>query len=205
MLVQRLAKLLAKIHNHVLISDRPSQTPRTTIPATMPSKASKRPALTIDTSVPNTKPEISNTDVSEVESSSQEHTHQPCNSTTCPTTHEHHHHQHNNRQNDRTGAESLKSNSTASFDSDLNTWAHLSVDGPTGGTLRTVCTHDSENGEPCQHVGHERRYAEIPRVDEPFEEITTEDVRAMEEEDERARKAEDSDGDGDSDEGWVVV
>jgi hypothetical protein len=140
-------------------------------PATMPSsKATKRPALTIDTTTPKTEPETPDANVSDAKASSQEHKHQPCDSTTCPTTHRHHHHhdQHDNHQHDHTDSESLKSKSTASFDSDLSTWAHLSVDGPTGGTLRTVCTHDDENGEPCQHVGHERKYPEFPRVDEPL-------------------------------------
>jgi hypothetical protein len=183
-LVQRLAKLLAKIHSHLLLSNQPPQTPRTTIPATMPSKATKRPALTIDTSVPKTKPEIPDTDASDT-NAPQEHTHQPCNSTAYPTTQEHHHHQHDHRQHDHADAESLKSTSTASFDSDLTSWALLSVDGPTGGTLRTICTRDREDGEPCQHLGHELNYAAFPRVDEPFEEITMEEVKAMEEEDEQ--------------------
>jgi hypothetical protein len=68
-----------------------------------------------------------------------------------------------------------------------------------------VCTHDNENGEPCQHVGHERKYPEFPRVDEPFEKITMEDVKAMEEEDKRAKKAGNGDAEGDSDEEWVVL
>jgi hypothetical protein len=67
-LVQRLAKLLAKIHSHLLLSNQPPQTPRTTIPATMPSIATKRPALAIDTSVPKTKPEIPDTDASDTRS-----------------------------------------------------------------------------------------------------------------------------------------
>jgi G3E family GTPase len=164
----------------------------------MPSKASKRPALTIDTTMPKTEPKIPNTDLSDT-NIPQEHTHHPYNSTASPTTQEHHHHQHDHRQHDHrqhdhAGAENLKSKSTASFESDLTTWALLSVDGPTGGTIRTICTLDREDGEPCQHVGHERKYAEFPRVDEPFEEITMEDVKALEEEDERARKAKAGEG-----------
>jgi hypothetical protein len=168
------------------------------------SKTTKRPALTIDTTTPKTEPETPDTNVSDTKAS-QEHTHQACNSTTCPITQGHHHHQHDNPQHDHTDSESLKSKSTASFDSDLSTWAHLSVDGRTGDTLRTVCTHDNENGEPCQHVRHERKYPEFPRVDEPFEKITMEDVKAMEEEDKRAKKAGDGDAEGDSDEEWVVL
>jgi hypothetical protein len=169
------------------------------------SKASKRPALTIDTTTSKTEPEIPNTNVSDAKAS-QEHARQACNSITCTTSREHHHrHQYDRRQHDHdhdhTRSESLKSHSTASFDSDLTTWALLSVDGPSGGTLRTVCTRDHEDGQSCQHVGGEQKYPEIPRVDEPFEEITMEDVKAMEEEDERAKKAEGED----SDEEWVVV
>jgi hypothetical protein len=162
----------------------------------MPSpKTTKRPALTVNTTMSKTEPKTPNTDVSDT-NIPQEHTHQPYTSTAYPPTQEHHHHQPDHRQHDHAGAgaEKLKSKSTASFESDLTTWALLSVDGPTGGTIRTICTLDREDGEPCQHVGHERRDAGFPRVDEPFEEITMEDVRAMEEEDERVRKAKAGEG-----------
>ena len=114
-----------------------------------------------------------------------EHAHQPLSSNS-------HHHPH-----DHAGAESAKRKSTASVDNDLTTWAHLSVDRG-GATLRTICTQERENGETCQHSGHERRYHAIPRVDEPVMKISLKGVKALEEGDGVAEREEDE-------EGWVVL
>lgn len=121
------------------------------------------------------------------------------NNTDAPRDHAHaHHHHHHQRSHphDHAGADGARRTSSASVDSDLTTWAHLSVD-RAGATLRTVCTQDREDGEACQHSGHERRYTGIPHVDEPVTKISKAHVKAME------------DGDGveteEDEDGWVVL
>ena len=85
-----------------------------------------------------------------------------------------------------------------STDSDLMTWAYLSVD-RSGAELRTICTQDHEDGETCSHTVREHRYHNIPRVDGPSEKITVEGVSAMMEGD--ARKGRENEGE----EGWVII
>ena len=87
-----------------------------------------------------------------------------------------------------------------STDSDLMTWAHLSVD-RSGAKLRTICTQDHGEGEACEHVVRERRYRDFPRVDGPCEKITVQGVEVMMEGDARAGR----DSEGEGEEGWVVV
>lgn len=107
-----------------------------------------------------------------------------------------HHHKH-------ARSSKSKNSSPASTSSDLTTWAHLFVD-RSGATIRTLCTQDCEDGQACQHAGKERRYAGIPRVDEPAVKITIEGVKAMEVSDEWKEKAKDGENGGEEDE-WVVV
>lgn len=89
-----------------------------------------------------------------------------------------------------------------STDSDLMTWAHLSVD-ISGAKLRTICTQDHEDGETCSRTVREHRYRNISRVDGPSEKITVEGVKAMMESDARAGR--ESDGEGEGEEEWVVI
>ena len=87
-----------------------------------------------------------------------------------------------------------------STDSELMTWAHLSVD-RSGARIRTICTRDHEDGETCWHTVREHRYRNIPRVDGPSEKITVEGVEAMMERDRKVER--ESEGEGEED--WVVV
>ena len=89
-----------------------------------------------------------------------------------------------------------------STDSDLMTWAHLSVD-RSGARIRTICTQDHVDGETCSHTVHERRYRDIPRVDGPSEKITVEDVEAMMARDARVER--EGEGEGEGEEGWIVI
>jgi hypothetical protein len=87
-----------------------------------------------------------------------------------------------------------------SADSDLMTWAHLSVD-RSGAKIRTICTKDHEDGDTCKHAVRERRYRDIPRVDGPSEKITIEGAEAMMESDARVEK----ESDGEGEDGWIVI
>ena len=87
-----------------------------------------------------------------------------------------------------------------STDSDLTTWAHLSVD-RSGARLHTVCTRDHEDGETCSHTVREHRYRHIPRVDGPSEKITVDGVEAMMASEARAER----ESDGEGEEGWIVI
>jgi hypothetical protein len=123
---------------------------------------------------------------------------QSCTSKTCSAHHHHHHHHydhdHDQPSNADLDADGARRNST---DSDLTTWAHLSVD-RSGAKVRKICTQDHEDVETCSRTGRERKYRDIPRVDGPSEKITVEGVRAMMERDAEAeREAEEG--------GWVVV
>jgi hypothetical protein len=122
---------------------------------------------------------------------------QSCTSKTCSAHHHHHHHydhDHDQPSNADLDADGARRNST---DSDLTTWAHLSVD-RSGAKVRKICTQDHEDVETCSRTGRERKYRDIPRVDGPSEKITVEGVRAMMERDAEAeREAEEG--------GWVVV
>lgn len=109
--------------------------------------------------------------------------------------------EHTSQTNSSTGrlAQHLEQQASAddfrrkSTDSDLTTWAHLSLD-RSGARVRTVGTQDHENGETCSHTALERRYRSIPRVDGPSEKITVKGVDAMMERDARAER--ESDGEG---------
>ena len=87
-----------------------------------------------------------------------------------------------------------------STDSELMTWAHLSVD-RSGARIRTICTRDHKDGETCSHTVREHRYRNIPRVDGPSERITVEGVEAMMERDGKVER--ESEGEGEED--WVVI
>jgi hypothetical protein len=54
---------------------------------------------------------------------------------------------------------------------DLTTWTSISLSGRSGATLRTICSCSLVDGETCEHAEHKRRYAGIPRVDEPGEKV----------------------------------
>lgn len=104
---------------------------------------------------------------------------------------------HTHTHDEQTATDDMRRKST---DSDLMTWAHLSVD-RSGAEIRTICTQDHEDGETCSHTVHERRYRGIPRVDGPSETITVEGVEAMMERDARVERV----GDGEGEEGWIVI
>lgn len=106
-----------------------------------------------------------------------------------------HAHAHNHEQQASTDGSRRKST-----DSDLTTWAHLSLD-RSGARVRTICTQDHENGETCSHIALERRYRSNPRVDGPSEKITVKGVEAMMASEARAER----DSDGEGEEGWIVI
>lgn len=87
-----------------------------------------------------------------------------------------------------------------STDSELMTWAHLSVD-RSGAKIRTICTRDHEDGETCSHTVREHRYRNIPRVDGPSEKITVQGVEAMMERDGKVGR----ESEGEAEEDWVVI
>ena len=100
---------------------------------------------------------------------------------------------HTHTHDGQTTADDARCKST---DSDLMTWAHLSVD-RSGAKIRTICTQDHEDGEKCLHIVNERRYRDVPRVDGPSETITVEGVEAMLEREARVER----EGDGEGEEG----